>query len=157
MSGISLTQAYRVARKFYRRKWTGRAQYHLNAIGEREEVWVISFFPFIPDPLFTRFLTYKKCELCHVRGIIPVYYDSNPKWIEVRKDTGDCREVLYKGYDWLFGPGKEYEESLTWSPRERLFEERIGKGKRFLLIKEEGFSSNSRPLKEQRFQNGSDL
>ena len=154
---ITLDQAYRMARKYYRKKWTGRAQYHLSAIGEREDVLVISFFLFIPDPLYTKFLTYKNCELCHIRGIIPVYYDSNPKWIEVRKDTGDCREVLYKGHDWLFGPGKEYEESLTWSPRERLFEERIGKGKRFLLIKEEGFSSNSRPLKEQRFQNGSDL
>ena len=73
-----------------------------------------------------------------------MYYDSNPNWIEVRKDTGDCREVLFWGYDWFIGKGKDYEESLSWSPREILFNERIGRGKRFMLIMEEGLSSSSR-------------
>lgn len=141
---ITLDQAYRMARKYYRKKWIGRAQYHLSAIGEREDVWVISFFPFIPEPLYTEFLSYEKCELSNVRGIIPVYYDSNPNWIEVKKDTGDCREVLFWGYDWFIGKGKDYEESLSWSPREILFNERIGRGKRFMLIMEEGLSSSSR-------------
>ena len=111
----------------------GVAQYHLSGIGEREDIWVISFSPFIPDPVYTRFLSFQSCELSGITGIIPFYYDSNPKWVEVNKTTGMCREVTYMGYDWLFGEGKVYEDSLTWHNRQRLFDYRAGKGNRFNL------------------------
>ena len=131
--GISLLRAYRIARKFYRRKWMGEAQYHLSAIGERSDVWVISFFPFIPEPVRGRFLTSRLCSIKKLPGIIPVYYDSNPKWVEVNKHTGLCREVTYMGYDWMFGDGKIYEESLTWHSPEMLFLKRKNKGAGYVL------------------------
>lgn len=91
-------------------------------------------------------LSYFNCELCHIKGIMPVYFDNNPKWIEVNKSTGACREVKYMGYEWLCGKGKDYEESLSWSPAERLFDERVGKGKQFMLVRDEHVSTNRKTI-----------
>jgi hypothetical protein len=138
---ISLYRAYQKARRFYRRKWMGVAQYHLSAIGERDDIWVFSFFSLIPDPVYKQFLSYRNCELSGIKGIIPAYYDSNPRWIEVNKTTGLCREVRYMGYDWFCGDGKVYKDSLTWHDRQILFDYRKGKGRGFNLIAEDKLSS----------------
>lgn len=143
MQLLSLTDAYKTAKRFCRSNWKRHTQIHLIGLGENEGKWVFVFKPFIPDPE-------GDITVNGIKGYIPTYCGLDMYPIIVEKMTGECWECCYDNHskENIFNYFLKYDRFHPAS----VFTGRKSKGKGYLIngVKEP-FPSKNYPVEDTDF------